>query len=152
MPKHIPQFLLVPVGLAAWVWILSWVIAEVSGWRGLAAFYANDTPFEAGEWRFTQAALRRWVLMRSSVTLWVGADRQFLYLRTWPFSLPGFRELRVPWQDVTCRESKSLFWKLCSLRFRAKNDIEIQISQKAMESIITSAAGRWANGQPQFPT
>jgi hypothetical protein len=151
MATHIRVLVLVAFALIAWATFLCWVIAKLSGWNELATFYANETPFEAREWKLTSVGLRRWKLLRSNLTLWIGADRQYLYLRTWPFNLPGFRQLHVPWEDVSCREFRSLFWKLYGLRFRAEPGIEIQITRKAMERVVASAGGRWADGQPQFP-
>lgn len=150
-PKQIDLVILIAAGLVAYFVALLWLVAEISGWRRLAASYANQTPFEAVEWRFAQATVRRWVPLNSNLPLRIGADGQFLYLRTWPFHLPWFQELRVPWPDVSVKEKRSRFWKYCSLRFREQPGVEMQLSEKVARRVLTGAGGSWANGRPEFP-
>lgn len=151
MASHLPLYILVAVAFLVGLYLISFAIATMSGWRQLASGYANDLPLESVEWRRVQAHLRRRTPLNSNLQLSLGGDRQYLYLKTWPFNFPGFRELRVPWEDILFHEGTVLMWKRCALQFRARPDISIHLSEHAMESVVTRAGGQWANGQPQFP-
>ena len=147
--RLVETLILVPLVLLAALILFCWWLAMASGWRRLAGSYTNDTPFEASEWRFAQATVRRSVLLTSNLVVWVGADRQFLYLRTWPFNLPGFRELRVPWTDVSIQERKVFLWKICDLRFKRHPEVLIQLADNVMR-LTLGDAGQFSSGLPDL--
>ncbi len=152
MTSHFPHYVLMMIVVVILYFPMCWLMASISGWRRLASSYHNDGPFDPADWMVSRAYIRGALPFHSKFKLRVGADRQYLYLRTWPFSFPGHPELRVPWPEVSIAEAKVGFWRRCTVRFRECSGVSIQLNAATVERAVNQAGGQWKDGQPQFPT
>jgi hypothetical protein len=143
-------YVLLPVSILALLVFSFWLGARMCGWRELVEVYRDQMPFEASQWRVAQARVMRSWRRSGGVPLQVGADRQSLYLRTWPIPLPGFTPLRVPWQEVSMKKRLVLFWSYCELRFQQRPDVLMLIRERAMEGVLKAAGGTWGGERVKF--
>lgn len=154
MDRRVLFFVVLPASLLAGYLVFFWLLSWVSGWRRLAASYANETGLEPVAWRYSRgSSTLAWlpVPIGSSLSLRIGADRGALYLRTWPIDFPGFCALRIAWADISVRHRKIPLTRYCGLHFKGHPWIEIDVSENSLGRVVDAAGGKWEKGGAEWP-
>ena len=88
--------------------ILSYIGAEMSGWKALQALYPDKHLLPQAS---TLQAIAELGLLHLRVTflLSLGADEHGLYLAMKPLQWLGFCPIYLPWEDVTVRKERAPF-------------------------------------------
>ena len=131
---------------AGWSTFSLWLGSKKSGWRDLANLHAMDSPFEGRMWHF-----RIGLLLRSSpawhyMLLNVGANRQGLYLKMFPISLPFYPQLFIPWSDVSA-EISAYWLEGLEIRFHDQNGLKLELRGRSAREIVSEAGEEWLAAQ-----
>jgi hypothetical protein len=123
-----------------WI-VICYIIGLVSGWHELARPYRHSGTFRGSRWKFQSGRMRLSMGIHNALT--VGVNPQGLYLAIFvPFCV-GNPPLRVPWNDVSARPGKFLFWKYVEFRFRQAPNVFLRLSSSLAEEMQMAAGGSW---------
>lgn len=136
----------VPFFVARWI-AVGFAVAQMSGWGELSRCYRSGNPFEGRRWSFRSGRMR--LTMRYSNCLTVGASTQGLYLAVSFLFRVGHPPLFIPWQDVSVKSGKTLWWKWTEFRFLQAPSVYLQIPGKLGDEIQSTAGTFWP-GQNNF--
>jgi hypothetical protein len=131
--------LLVPMYVAALMWVLSWL----SGWSQLTRRFSAKDPFRGETWRWQSARFRGWCSYNNCLT--VGASQEGLYLAVMPILIP-FRlfhpPLMIPWREIDVETGKAVFGFYDTAQFRigVEERVTLKIYGKLV-NIVREAAG-----------
>ena len=138
--------LLFLVILVCWVSI-SYVIAHIGGWFGLARFYRFSGAFLGERWRFQSAQMRWKVGYNNCLT--VGASQEGLYLSVMFILRFGHPPLFVPWGDVSVNVIKGFFYPVLEFRFQQVPAIPLRVSERLGQKIRGSTGPSWPVRDPE---
>jgi hypothetical protein len=100
---------------------VSIVISYVGGWASLAKRFRFRGEFPGSRWR-GQSGQMRWIAgYRNCLT--VGANKNGLYLATFPFFPLGHPPLLIPWSEVSHSKRRMLFVPM--VRFELGREIAV---------------------------
>jgi hypothetical protein len=132
------------VGLAVFavaMWMgVGYVIGLVSGWHELARAY-RGVRFDGARWQFQSGQMR--LLMNAHNVLMIDVDPQGLYLATILLFRVGFPPLHIPWQDISVKPGKLLFWNYVEFRFRQAPGVFLQLSADLARKMAVEAGDAW---------
>lgn len=127
------------IGFALWWCVVSFLIAHLSGWASLARVYRAWAPFTGRTWR-GQSGYLRWSSYKSCLN--VGCDERGLSLSVVFLFRVGHPPLFIPWEDVSLKETRFLFFDYAELSFR-KARPRLQIRPRLAERLRAQAGPRW---------
>ncbi len=125
--------------VAMWTGV-GYVIGIVSGWHELAQSY-RYARFKGARWQFQSGQMR--LLMNAHNVLEIDVDSQGLYLATMFLFRVGFPPVRIPWQDVSVKPGKFLFWNYVEFRFRQAPAVFLQLSADLARKMAAEAGDVW---------
>jgi hypothetical protein len=120
-------------------------VSRMSGWGRLARAYEFRSEFDGEKRRFQSAWMN--FGMRYGNCLTFGANRQGLYLGTWPFALPGHPPLLIPWSEIQAQPWKSIWMRGTELRFRQAASVPVRIRPSLAAWLRQAAGDAWAEGK-----
>lgn len=82
-------------------------------------------------------------MMEYNNCLTIGSSSQGLYLAVLFFFRVGHPPLLVPWQDISVRMGKTLWWKWTEFRFRQAPGVYLKINARLGEEIKSAAGVFW---------
>jgi hypothetical protein len=127
-------------GIGVWL-AVNYVISVLSGWAELGRVYRARGKFQGQKWSFQSGQMR--LLMGIHNALTAGADSQGLYLALFfPFR-PGNPPLYIPWDDVTAREVRVLFWDRVEFRFRQAPYVYLRVRKNLARELAVTAGESW---------
>ena len=129
----------VAFAVAMWTGV-GYLIGIVSGWHELAQAYRCDR-FKGARWQFQSGQMR--LLMNAHNVLEIDVDPQGLYLATIFLFRVGFPPVRIPWQDVSVKPGKLLFWNYVEFRFRQAPGVFLQLSTDLARKMAVEAGDAW---------
>jgi len=133
-------FFIVFFVLCLWVTV-SFSIALVGGWFELGRIYRGTRRFAGSSWRFQDAQFR--LLTRYNHIVTVGSNAEGLYLAVFlPFRI-GHPPLFIPWQDVSVRRERFLWFRVYKFEFRQAPSVRLQLKEKLGKEIQTAAGSSW---------
>jgi hypothetical protein len=126
--------------LCLWAGI-SLLISFIGGWFELGRSYRAAKPFEGERWSFQDASLRFLTNYRGVVT--AGSNSEGLHLSVFlPFRI-GHPSLFIPWQDISIRPGKSLWFRVYEFSFREAPSIRLRLREKLGKKIQAAAGAGW---------
>ena len=132
------------IGLFIGLFIL---IARLSGWTTLAAFYRLSGSFSGECWRFRSGELR-WKMGYNNC-LTVGVNPAGLYLSVFFLFRLGHPDLFIPWADVSVTTGKRGFLSAYTeFRFRQALGIPFRVNERLGRQILESAGSSRLIGSP----
>ena len=136
-PVQVVGFVIFAV--AMWTGV-GYLIGIVSGWQELARSY-RCARFKGARWQFQSGQMR--LLMNAHNVLEIDVDSQGLYLATMFLFRVGFPPVRIPWQDVSVKPGKFLFWNYVEFRFRQAPAMYLQLSTDLARKMAAEAGDAW---------
>jgi hypothetical protein len=134
-PRYIfPFFLMVWIGAGV-------VVAKISGWGELSRCYRSGSPFDGRRWRFRNGRMR--LAMGYNNCLAIGSSPQGLYLAVLFIFRVGHPPLFVPWQDISVKMGKTLWWRWTEFRFRQAPRVHLKIKGSLGDEIKSAAGKSW---------
>jgi len=73
----------------------------------------------------------------------VDVDSQGLYLATFPLFRVGFPPLHIPWQDISVKPGKLLFWNYAEFRFRQAPSVFLQLPADLARKMAAEVGDAW---------
>jgi hypothetical protein len=124
------------------IWLLvTWLISQAGGWAELAHTYRASEPFSGETWSF-QSAQMRW-LMNYNRALTIGASPAGMYLSIFPLFRVGHPALFIPWQDITIRARKYLWFRIYEFNFREARSVPFRIRESLGKKLEAAAGSQW---------
>jgi hypothetical protein len=124
------------------LWVsVSFFIALIGGWFELGRIYRATHPFAGPLWRFQDAQFRLLTGYRNILT--AGASAEGLYLAVFlPFRI-AHPPLFIPWQDISVRPGRVLWFRVYKFEFRQAPSVRMQLREKLGKKIQIAAASSW---------
>jgi hypothetical protein len=121
--------------------IVSFFIALVGGWFELGWAYRATRDFAESSWRFQDAQFR--LLTGYNNILTVGSNAEGLYLAVFfPFRI-GHPPLFIPWQDVSVRLGRFLWFRVYKFEFRQVPSVHLRLREELGKKIQIAAGSAW---------
>jgi hypothetical protein len=134
-----------PIGVVVLVvglWIfVCYLLSLLSGWHDLGRAYRYSGAFDGTRWRFQSGQMR--LLMGIHNALTVGVNSQGLYFAVFILFRVGNPPLLVPWNDVSTRACKFLFWRYFEFRFRQTPDVFLRLPASLVDTMRVAAGDSW---------
>jgi hypothetical protein len=123
-----------------WI-VICYIVGMVNGWHELARAYRHSGTFVGPRWKFQSGGMRLSMGIHSALT--VGVNSEGLYLAIFVPCRVGNPPLLVPWNDVSARPGKFLFWKYIEFRFRQAPYVFLRLSSSLTERMQVAAGDSW---------
>jgi|SRR5260370_15507792 len=120
---------------------ISLIIAQIGGWGELSRCYRSGNPFDGRRWNFRSGRMRWNTGYNGCLT--IGANAHGLFLAMLFLFRIGHPPLFVPWQDISVKKGKILWWKWTEFRFRQAPGVPLRIYGKLSDEIKSAAGPFW---------
>ena len=134
-----PRYFL-PFFVLLWI-LVGFVVAQIGGWGELSRYYRAGNPFNGQRWSFRSGRMR--LNMSYNNCLAVGANTQGLYVAVFFLFRTGHPPLFIPWQDISVKTGKTLWWPWTEFRFRQAPSVFLKTYGGLGEEIKSAAAASW---------
>ncbi len=135
----------IPLFVVFWIWLITNLIARLSGWSALAEHYRANGPFEGVKWTFQSVQMRYLTHYNNALTF--GASPQGLYMAVLFIVRPGHPPLLVPWEELQIQAKKRWMVMGYELRFRQTPGVYMwvraQLGDKILLAAQTNRSGVW---------
>ena len=123
----------IPLGVVVAFPAMGYAFAAIGGWRVLARHYASAEPFHGRRFWLRSARIGP---VGYGACLMPGANRDGIYLSVMlPFRF-AHPPLQIPWRDISCSKSHSLFLPRAELRFAEAPEVSVTISQRLADMLL----------------
>lgn len=134
-----------PVFVALYAIVLwagvSFLISLIGGWFELGRTYRTRQPFDGQVWKFQDAQFR--LIAGYHNVLSVGVNSEGLYLSVFlPFRF-GHPPLLIPWQDISVRPGRYLWFRVYRFEFRQVPSVHLRLREKLGKKIQAAAGPVW---------
>jgi len=131
-----------PILLFICFWLaLNYLISFFTGWLALAEIYRATQPFEGERWHFQSAKFRFTSGYKHVLT--IGSNKEGLFLSVFFLFRVGHAPLFIPWQDISVRPAKFLWFRMFQFEFRQVPSIKVRLREKLGEKIQAAAGQFW---------
>ena len=136
------QALAFPILLFIGFWLaLNFLISFLTGWLALARIYRATQPFEGERWYFQSAKFRFTSGYKQVLT--IGANTEGLFLSVLFLFRVGHPPLFMPWQDISTRPTKFLWFQMYQFEFRQAPSVSLRLKENLGENIQAAAGQSW---------
>jgi|SRR5579862_3687430 len=113
----------------------------LSGWFGLARKYRANQSFEGERWNFQSAKFI--FVFGYTYLLTIGASAEGLFLSVFFLFRVGHPPLFIPWQDISVRPTKFLWFQMYQFEFRQKPSVKVRLRESLGKKIQAAAGQSW---------
>ncbi len=117
------------------------MISLLSGWLTLAKMYRATQPFDGERWHFQSARFR--FNSRYNGMLTIGANQEGFFMAALFLFRLGHPPLFIPWQDITVRPVKFLWFRMYRFEFRQAPSVNLRLWEKLGKRVQTAAGQSW---------
>jgi len=123
-------------------WLASFFLTSfISGWFGLARIYRANQSFQGERWNLQRAKFI--FVFGYTYLLTVGANTEGLFLSVFFLFRVGHPPLFIPWQDVSIRPTKFLWFRMYLFEFRQKPSVKVRLRESLGKKIQAAAGQSW---------
>jgi hypothetical protein len=134
-----PAFIAV-YAISLWAGV-GFMISLIGGWFELGRTSRTSQPFHGQIWRFQDAQFR--LIGGYHNILSVGANEEGLYLSVFfPFRV-GHPPLFIPWQDISVRPGRYLWFRVYRFEFRQVPLVRLRLKERLGKQLQLAAGLAW---------